>query len=612
MDGRDYEEGEGIDYPPPGFRILNVGSPQEFLRGLLAMPELPDDPYRSLGSPVYPQDSSSMDDKDVALLEAQRKNGQLKNAVLLARDKLTEQREILAQLTAMPAIYAPVVSVGNALQPLEDIVKGSKVTVDGHRTAKVVQVFDADDVYHVRFDDNKEEQYADPSRIKLIRESRGFVVVSLEGKLTEVEAPSHLSIGVGDVVKLNAKTMQIVDTADMDMCGEVATVSRLLDDQQVEVSVTGGVRTVFIGRTTSLELGDRVILDPGMIIVMQNLGKDEERFAYDEVTHLTWNDIGGLEQEKREMVEAIEAPHRHKDLYRFYGKKPVKGVLLYGPPGCGKTMLGKASATSLAQIYGHQTSSGFMYVKGPEILDKYVGVAEATVRQLFERARRHYRKEGYPAVIFIDEADAILGKRGSGKSSDMERTIVPMFLTEMDGLEDSDAVVILATNRPDTLDPAIVRDGRIDRKIKIGRPSQADAIDIFKLYLSGVPQSGGNMLDSLAERASAALFSPEYVLQTVMTNEGTTPRALTLAHIVNGGMVAGIVDKATSFAMGRAIATGKRDGITCQDLIDAVGSTLRQNRDLDHTDDIVEFLRAPHPVGVASKTEGDVHNGQYL
>jgi proteasome-associated ATPase len=373
----------------------------------------------------------------------------------------------------------------------------------------------------------------------------------------------------------------------MTMPGEIAMVRRVIGDMS-EVEFQGSVHVVLNGRSI-VEKGDRVVLDTSGSVILQNLGKDDERFRFTAETNVSWDDIGGLVEAKQQMIEVIELPHRNPELYEFYGKKPVKGVLLYGSPGCGKTMLGKATATALAKIYnGDGSSNGFLYVKGPEILDRFVGVAEATIRQLFERARKHKAEFGYPAVIFIDEADAILGKRGTGISSDIERTIVPMFLTEMDGLEDSGAVVILATNRPDVLDPAVVRDGRIDRKIKITRPDRSGAVDIFELNLNGMPLNNGYSVKELAETGADQLFSKERVLYHVRL-KGDNRMDLTLGQICNGGMIAGIVDQATSTAMHRDIETGEPQGLRKEDIIGAVDAVFCQNLGLNHTDELTDF-----------------------
>lgn len=416
-----------------------------------------------------------------------------------------------------------------------------------------------------------------------------LIVASSSGML-EVERPPKLDIEAGDVVKVSPESGQITDVVDFAVPGDIVVVKRVIDDMIEADSEHGGTRLLYCNGRFSVEDGDRVVVDSTGCVIVRNLGKEESRYSQQANTSITWDSIGGLVEAKREMVEAIELPHRHPDLYKHYGKKPLKGVLLYGPPGCGKTMLGKAAATALANLHGAAASTGFHYVKGPEILDKYVGVAEGNIRSIFERTREHKAKHGYPAVVFIDEADAILGKRGSRISSDMESTIVPMFLAEMDGMDESGAVVILATNRPDVLDPAVVRDGRIDRKIKVTRPTVESAEEIFNLYLKGIPlREKKPALKEMATLGTQELFSSDRGLYTVMLHDGQM-LPFTLAQVCNGGMIAGIVDQATSIAMQRDLAGEGKRGICPDDLVAAVDRVYRQNMELDHDDELMEFV----------------------
>lgn len=422
----------------------------------------------------------------------------------------------------------------------------------------------------------------------------GTALVLHEGKQIEVELPSDKEVKPGDTVKLSMQTMQIVDVAEPVYAGEISIVRRAIDDKMSEVEHNGAIRVVLNGKLPNKpETGDRVVLDQNALLIGMNLGKEDERFSFTAATNVAWDDIGGLAEAKKQMVEAIELPFRYPDIYKHYSKKPIKGVLLYGPPGCGKTMLGKAAATALAKLHiGNSAPSGFIYIKGPEILDRFVGVAEATIRSIFERSRKHKETYGYPAVIFIDEADAILGKRGMGISSDIERTIVPQFLAEMDGLEETGSIVLLATNRADILDPAVTRDGRVDRKVKVTRPDLIASKDIFKLYLKSVPLYNGHTRDELSDVAARELFSEKRVLYSVQLNgnhKGES-RGFTLGHLASGAMVAGIVDQATSIALHRDIVSGKPQGMSKDDLVQAVECTFRQNFDLNHNDEIADFV----------------------
>jgi proteasome ATPase len=422
----------------------------------------------------------------------------------------------------------------------------------------------------------------------------GTAVVLFDGKEVEVKLPADKDVKVGDTAKLSMQTLQIVDVIETKFAGEIVGVQRVLDNASSEVEFQGGTRAVYNGRFDGqLNAGDRVVLDPSGLVIIRNLGQEDKKddlFVFTEKTNVSWSDIGGLADAKREMMEAIELPYKFGDFYSFYGKKPLKGVLLYGPPGCGKTMLGKAAATALANIHeGKGAETCFMYVKAPEILSKFVGVAEGTVRRLFSAARKHKQENGYPAVIFIDEADAIMNKRGSGVSSDIERTIVPMFLAEMDGFDDSGAIMILATNRADTLDPAIVREGRISRKIKVTRPTRDTAVELFQLKLANVPLYNGSTREQLATTAATDLFSTERVLYRLTVKDNAT-HPFTLGNLCSGAMIAEIVDQATSVALHRDITAGKPQGMRADDLKEAINCAFRQNADLNHEDDIDAFV----------------------
>lgn len=272
------------------------------------------------------------------------------------------------------------------------------------------------------------------------------------------------------------------------------------------------------------------------------------------------------------MIEAIEMPHNNKELFKYYNKKQIKGILLSGPPGCGKTMLGKAAANSLSDTYGKDNArTGFLYVKGPEILNQYVGNTEQTIRDMFYDAKRHKEENGYPAIIFLDEADAILATRGS-RNVGIGNTIVPQFLTEMDGLEESSAIVIIATNRPDVLDPAIVRDGRIDRKVTVTRPDVKNAAVILGMNLKRVPIHKDYEVDTLAEDMAALFYSDDRFI----SNDKL------LRDVVNGAMLANCVDIAVSSAIRRDMKSKKKTGIVPEDLIAAIERIQMQSHDVKH------------------------------
>lgn len=316
----------------------------------------------------------------------------------------------------------------------------------------------------------------------------------------------------------------------------------------------------------NLKAGDEVLLHPKTYQIVEHLGRpplEVSRFAPDAIPNVKWDDIGGLEDAKLDFQEAIELPYKNKELYSFYGKKAIKGILLSGPPGCGKTMLGKAAARALATIHNKESvRTGFLYVKGPEILNQYVGNTEQTIRDMFFDAYRHREEHGYPAIIFLDEADAILAARGT-RNVGIGNTIVPQFLTEMDGLEESGAIVIIATNRPDVLDPAIVRDGRIDRKVSVTRPKKENAIDILTMNLNKIPLQEGLTIEGIAAEVAEEMYDADLYV----TDE------LRLRDCINGAMLANCVNLAVSSAIRRDMGADlkkKGSGVSLDDFKTAV------------------------------------------
>jgi proteasome ATPase len=538
---------------------------------------------------------------------------ELKEALEAARVKLVEQDKILRKVTDAPRVFATVMKVTEppskmfTEEQLQKALskKGARVriipgteyeyqsegnagTVDdvsGRKSGWVGVKWDHGHSAGYRFGSDETGGDCD---LMLDEPPGTVVVITTEGAIFGVHVPEKKTVIPGDMVTLSGETMQITDVSPMQFGGDIGSFRQIIDNDFSEVDYEGGTRVVFHGRDAEgLEKGDRVVLDASGNLIVRNLGKEDEKYRFEAESGVSWGDIGGLEEAKRTMIEAIELPHLNKDIFAYYHKKPTKGVLLYGPPGCGKTMLGKAAATSLAKIYGGKSGAGFLYVKGPEILNKYVGESEATVRSLFERARQHKKDSGFPAVLFIDEAESILSKRGSGISSDIDKTIVPMFLAEMDGLGDSGALVILATNRPDILDPAVVRDGRVDRKVRVTRPTEKSAEEIFRLNFKGVPSKVP--CEELSAYGSAELFNPKRVLYDIETKkQGVIP--FTLCNVLSGGMIANIVDQATTMAMRRDLADKKKGGVEKRDVLDSVALVEVQNRNLDHTDVLAEFV----------------------
>lgn len=424
----------------------------------------------------------------------------------------------------------------------------------------------------------------------IVMVGNGYAIIASEKGLLKVHPPKGMQLTVGMGVVVHQQSGQIIEQLELPPAGKITSLRRRVNDDVVEVELQGERTSVYAGKVGEAKIGDNVMLDSTGKVVIAALGKGSDENIHAEATHVTFDQIAGLHDAKRELTDAIVLPHKHPEVFAYYNKKPPKGIMLYGPPGCGKTMLAKAAATALAEVCAHKgVGAGFIYVKGPEILDRFVGVAEATVRRIFAQARAYAAEAGHPAMIFIDEADAILGVRGSGKSSDMERTIVPAFLAEMDGLEPAGAIVLLATNRPDTLDPAVTRDGRIDRKIKVPRPDTTAATDIFQLNLVPIPTGNGMNHAQMALNATKELFDPKRILYHIKTKDGKK-YPFTLQQIINGGMIASIVDQASSLAMHRDLKEGKSTGIVMQDLYDAIDAAQKQNIELNHDNEVEEFL----------------------
>lgn len=323
-------------------------------------------------------------------------------------------------------------------------------------------------------------------------------------------------------------------------------IYRVISDEGKEVLIAGHPNIP----TQNLKEGTRVMLNQSIIVKVlpKELEKKQPEVHFD---FIEWHEIGGIKSQVAKIREATEMPANYAKLYKEYGLTPSKGVLLYGPPGCGKTMIAKAIASTF--LKGKSiTKDSFIYMKGGEMLSPYVGVAENNIKSAFDRARRNFKEKGSRSVIFIDEAEAILPARGSRKSSDVETTIVPTFLSEMDGFEENGTFVILATNHPSQLDPAVIRPGRIDLKVEISRPTYEDAIDIFQIYLKKTKCA--KPVKDLAISASDYLYKSKAVAET------------------SGALIKNIVDKACLLAIKRAIA-GDNSGVTNKDLQQAINES---------------------------------------
>ncbi len=418
-------------------------------------------------------------------------------------------------------------------------------------------------------------------------------IISLEGRLIETTVPEHL-IGLvcpGDLVKTTSKSAKMIEIIPHHFVGNLAIVREVVGDFCI-VSLNSSLVSVY--KSKEVEKGDRVVLDEGRNLILKNIGKAQNKFAFTEEVNVTWEDIGGLEKAKKRMRDAIEGPHKRKALYKFFNKKPVKGILLLGPPGCGKTLLVKASARAIADIYKIEDpeaiNSCFIYIKGPEMLTKWLGDPEEIIRDVFRRAAEHKKKYGFPAIIFFDEAEAPFSERGKGISSDFQNTLVPALLAEMDGLTESGALVIMATNRADIIDPAVVRDNRIDWKINIGRPDKNGSKEIFRIHFKEIPLSKGLGLKELIDFCVKELFSEKYKFYEF--EEKGKKKIFALPQILNGAMIKGVVDRATSIAIERNELNNSMDnpeGLTKEDIVKAFVQLYEENTGLNHTEALNMF-----------------------
>jgi proteasome-associated ATPase len=440
------------------------------------------------------------------------------------------------------------------------------------------------------------------------RNDDGTVDIHSGGRKIRVSLHPELeseSLVRGAEVVLN-ESLNVVLARAPERTGEIVTFKELLDDGHRAMIVGRGDEELVVELSDALigsrlRSGDSVLLDPRAALLIEKLPRPEvEQLVLEEVPDIAYSDVGGLDSQIEQIMDAVELPFVHQALFAQYRLPAPKGILLYGPPGCGKTLIAKAVANSLAkkvaEVSGDkQAKSYFLNIKGPELLNKYVGETERQIRLVFERAREK-SEEGWPVIVFFDEMDSLFRTRGTGISSDMESTIVPQLLAEIDGVETlKNVIVIGASNREDLIDPAILRPGRLDVKIKIERPNEDAAMQIFGRYLtsdlpldhSEIESIGGGDPEKtvrlMIESTVAEMYREDEENQFLeVTYQNGDKEIMYFKDFSSGAMIENIVRRAKKLAIKRLIATGT-GGIRNQDLIDSIHQEYKEHEDLPNT-----------------------------
>ena len=443
----------------------------------------------------------------------------------------------------------------------------------------------------------------------------GTVDVRAGGRKMRVAVHPDLAedLRAGEEVALN-ESFSVVLARRPDRTGEVATVKELLPggDRAVVLGRADEERVVELSAVVSagpIRSGDNVLIDSSGDLVIERLPRPEvEDLILEEVPDISYDDVGGLDSQIEQITDAVELPFVHHDLFAEYDLPAPKGVLLYGPPGCGKTLIAKAVANSLAKkvsdLSGDANArSFFLNIKGPELLNKYVGETERQIRLVFQRAREK-SEQGWPVIVFFDEMESLFRTRGSGISSDIESTIVPQLLAEIDGVEAlRNVIVIGASNREDLIDPAILRPGRLDVKIKIERPDAEAAAAIFARYLVPTLPIAAEMVDAVGggdpdkavrgmiEQAVEAMYRPADANRFLeVTYSNGDKEVMYFRDFASGAMIENVVRRAKKLAIKREISGGER-GIVTADLLASVRQEFKEHEDLPNTTNPDDWAR---------------------
>jgi len=478
------------------------------------------------------------------LVQAFNQNEKLVNALYEAREQITALKEEVDKLCAPPSTYGVYLSA-NEDATVNILSQGRKVKVNIHPAIKVETL------------------------------KPGQELILNEG-------------------------LNVIEAASYEIQGDVVILKEQLDPERAVVTLRADEEKVGIIadplRQLRLKTGDHLLMDAKSGYLLEKLPKSEvEDLSLEEVPDINYDNIGGLGQQIETIKDAVELPYLYADYYKEHKLTPPKGVLLYGPPGCGKTMIAKAVANNLAEKIsekrGEKIKGFFLNIKGPELLNKYVGETERKIREIFVKAKEK-ANEDVPVVVFFDEMDALFRTRGTGISSDVETTIVPQLLAEIDGVEGlKNVIVIGASNRQDLIDPAILRPGRLDVKIKIERPDRGSAADIFRKYLTPeIPLAASEMrgdarttIDAMIDVTIEAMYSlSEENRFLEVTYANGDKEVLYFKDFASGAMIESVVRRAKKLALKRYIGGGPK-GVMTDDMLTAVREEFKENEDLPNT-----------------------------